>query len=151
MRFVQAELSGKGLTNRIAIASLKNLGPNTRRGIQRAFYDTGKDLVGHFNREVLAKNKTGRLYIVRSKSGSRRSHIASAAGETPGNVTGFYRKSIDYRATPKQLVFGNSAPYAGYLERGTSRMSKRPGLGNAVKDGERDIIRNLTTRIEENL
>jgi hypothetical protein len=128
--------------------SAKNLKPHTEFGIQKALWKSGKDLSAEFSRQVLAKNKTGRLYIRVDKAGRRRKHVASAAGETPANRTGFYRKSRDFIVrTHKELVFGNTAEYSGFLERGTKRMAARPGLANAIKASERNILRNLTEDI----
>lgn len=136
--------------NKRALESARNIAANTRFGIEKAWWRAGKDLIKEFNTQVLAKNKTGRLYIRRTRGGTRRKHIASAPGETPANRTGNYRKSIGFNVrSSKELVFGNSAEYAGFLELGTSRMKKRPGLGNAMKATERNIIRNLSTEISE--
>jgi len=129
--------------------SAANLAANTHFGIEKAFWQSGKDITAEFSKQVLAKNKTGRLYIIR-----KRKHRSSAPGETPANITGYYRKSLGFQVnqgTTPQLVIGNSAEYAGFLERGTRRMRARPGLRNAIKSSERDIIRNLSTDIFEAL
>ena len=129
--------------------SAKNLAANTHFGIEKAFWQSGKDITAEFSKQVLAKTKTGRLYIIR-----KRKHRASAAGETPANITGNYRKSIGFivnQGTTPQLTIGNSAEYAGFLELGTSRMRPRPGLRNSISASERDIIRNLSTDIFEAL
>lgn len=133
-----------------SLESVENIAASTRFGVERALWRSGKDLQAEFNRQVLAKDKTGRLYIRRNRAGARRQHRASAPGQTPANRTGNYRKSIGFTVDgAHQLTFGNSAEYAGFLEVGTSRMQARPGLGNTVKAGERDIIRNLAGAIEE--
>ena len=127
--------------------SAANIAANTHFGIEKAFWQSGKDITAEFSKQVLAKNKTGRLYIIR-----KRKHRASAPGETPANITGNYRKSVGFQVnqgTNPQLVIGNSAEYAGFLEMGTSRMKRRPGLRNSIKSSERDIIRNLSTDIFE--
>lgn len=135
--------------NRRALESAKELGPNTRMGVQKALYFVGKDLQSEFNRQVLAKGKTGRIYIRRIKGGARRRHRASAPGETPANRTGNYRRNIGFKVQGwRNLVFGNSAKYAGYLEKGTRRMKPRPGLANTIKASERNIIRHLAEKIE---
>lgn len=136
--------------NRRSIESAVNIAANTRRGIEKAWWRTGKDLIKEFNTQVLAKNKTGRLYIRKTRAGRRLKHIASAPGETPANITGNYRRAIGFRVRSfKELIFGNSAEYAGHLEKGTSRMKKRPGLSNTVSASERNIIRNLSTEIAD--
>lgn len=135
--------------SREAIKSAENIGIRTRFGIEKALWRSGKDVQGEFNRQVLAKDKTGRIYIRRIKGGARRRHQASAPGQSPANRTGNYRKSFDFEVRGEhELVVGATAPYAGFLELGTSRMAARPGIGNAVNASEGAIIRNLTTGIE---
>ena len=68
-----------------------NLEENTARGIRRALYKIGKDLTASFKQEVKSGPKTGRIYIVRNRLGRNVRHQASAAGETPANITGKYR------------------------------------------------------------
>lgn len=129
--------------------SAENIAANTRFGVEKAWWRSGKDLVAEFKRQVIAKDKTGRLYIVK-KGGRRYKHIASAEGETPANMTGLYRKSISFKVNgAHQLTFGNTAEHSIFLEVGTSRMKPRKGLGNTVKATERDIIRNLSSDISE--
>ena len=129
------------------VDSAENIATNTHFGIEKAFWQSGKDITAEFSKQVLAKNKTGRLYVIRG-----RKHRASAPLETPANLTGNYRKSVGFKVnqgTTPQLTIGNSAEYAGFLELGTSRMIKRRGLRNAIRASERDIIRNLSTDIFE--
>ena len=131
--------------------SAQNIAAHTRFGVEHALWRSGKDVLSEFNRQVLDKNsKTGRIYIRRIKGGARRKHQASAPFETPANRTGNYRKSVGFSVDgAHQLTIGNRAEYAGHLEVGTSRMAKRPGLGNAIAASERSIIRNLATDIED--
>ena len=132
--------------------SMEHLAANTRFGVEKALWLSGKDIKAEFNRQVLAKDKTGRLYIRRDRAGRGRRHVASAPGQTPANRSGAYRKGFGFSvAGAHQLVVGGSAEHALWLEVGTSRMRKRPGLRNSVKASERDIIRNLTTNIEDRL
>lgn len=113
----------------------------TKRGIRQGFFRLGARLKLEMNRAVLAKNKSGRVYIRTDRSGRRRLHRASAPGQTPANRTGNYRRNIGFQIRgSKQLEFGvrNGAKYAVFLEKGTSRMKPRPGVGNAVKATTRD-------------
>ena len=135
---------------RLFFESVENIQARTHFGIEKAFWKSGKDIQGEFSKQVLAKNKTGRIYIRRNSAGARRRHRASAPGETPANITGFYRKSFGFvvnQGVTPQLTIGNSAEYAGFLELGTTRMKARPGLLNSINSSQRDIIRNLTTDI----
>lgn len=132
--------------------SAENIAARTRFGVEKALWRSGKDIQKEFSRQVLAKDKSGRLYIRRTKGGARRRHIASAPGETPANRKGTYRKGFGFSvARADHLTIGDTAPHALWLEVGTSRMKKRPGLSNAIKASERNIIRNLAGEIEDAL
>lgn len=113
----------------------------TVRGIRQGFFRLGSNLKKELNRQVLAKPKGGRLYRLRTKSGRRRNHRASAPGETPANLTGNYRRNIGFQLKgTSELEFGirDGAPYAEFLEEGTPRMAARPGVTNAVQEGQRN-------------
>ena len=130
--------------------SAENLAARTHFGVEKSLWKSGKGVVGEFNKQVLAKDKKGRIYIRRNAAGSRRRHRASAAGQTAANRTGFYRKRTSFivnQGASPQLTIGNSAEYAGFLELGTSRMKARPGLLNSINASQRDIMRNFTTDI----
>lgn len=135
-----------------AFESMENLAARTRFGVEKGLWLSGKDIKAEFSRQVLAKDKVGRLYIRRDRAGRGRRHRASAPGQTPANRTGAYRKGFDFSVDgAHQLTVGDTVAYAVFLELGTSRMKPRPGLGNAVGASERNIIRNLTTSIEDRL
>jgi hypothetical protein len=138
--------------------SAENIAARTRFGVEKALWYSAKDIHAEFNRQVLAKNKTGRLYVRRIKGGARRRHIASAPGETPANRTGAYRKGFGFSVDgAHQLTIGvagasdrpKEVPL--WLEVGTRRMKARPGLANSIKASERDIIRNLAGLVEDAL
>lgn len=127
----------------------EGIAARTRFGVEKALWQSGKDIKKEFNKQVLAKDKTGRIYFRRTKGGAKRKHQASAPGQTPANRTGTYRKAFDFVVQGHhQLTIGDSAPYAGFLETGTSRMKARPGLQNAIRASERDILRNLSGDVE---
>jgi HK97 gp10 family phage protein len=137
-------------STRDAVESAENIAANTRFGVEKALWQSGKDIQAEFSRQVLAKDKSGRLYIRRIRGGTRRRHRASAPGETPANRTGAYRKGISFTVDgAHQLTVGNTEEHALFLEVGTSRMQARPGLRNSIRSSERDIIRNLSTEIED--
>lgn len=153
---IKLEIVTPGESSRF-VESAENIAANTRFGVEKALWRSGKDIHAEFNRQVLAKDKTGKLYIRRTKSGAGRRHIASAPGETPANRTGAYRKTFDFSVDgAHQLTVGlepvdysTSGVYPFYLEVGTRRMKPRPGLANSIQASERDIIRNLSGGIEE--
>lgn len=122
--------------------SVLNIAGHTRLGIIRALHKSGQGLIYSLQNEANNGLKTGIMYGT---------HKASAAGETPATITGRYANAGRLVIRPKELVFKNIAPYSGYLEFGTSRMSARPGLSNAIVDQERNIVRNFLKEIEREI
>ena len=119
---------------------IENLANMTVRGIRQGFFALGSALLTDMNAEVLKKDKTGRIYIVRTSGGKRgvgkkRRHQASAPGQTPANLTGNYRRAIGYQIYGSDsMEFGirDDADYGTFLDSGSSRMLPRPGVRNTV-------------------
>jgi len=127
--------------------SMVNIEANTKFGIERGLFRLGKDLIQSFNAET-KKRKSGILYSV---PGRRRRIRASAPGQSPAVRTGKYKKAVGYKISGSTMRFGNSVEYAGFLETGTSRMKARPGLGNALKDNQRNGLLAMADSIESEL
>lgn len=95
-----------------------------RRGIEQALYEIGDINVAEVRRLIRTGTRTGRVYIFRG-----RRHKASAPGEIPANRSGRLARSSEYRVHGwYQMTFGETAPYAIYLEGGTRRMAPRPHM-----------------------
>jgi len=93
----------------------------------------GRALSGDFVGQVMFKPKHGRVY--RMAGGI---HVASAWNETPANLTGHYRDSIEFKVRGwNGMVWGNNALYADWLEKGSSEynvpFTGRKGLWRTVK------------------
>lgn len=134
-------------SNMRSFESMTNIEANTKFGIERGLFRLGKDLIQSFNAET-KKRKSGILYGV---AGRKRRVRASAAGESPAVRTGKYKRSVGYKISGTTMRFGNSVEYAGFLETGTSRMKARPGLGNALKDNQRNGLLSISDSIESEL
>lgn len=145
----------EGKNNREIMLSLENIEDNTRRGIRQGFFRLGRLLQKNLTKEVGRKNKTGRLYSNgRTKKGRKRRHRASAAGETPAKLSGNYQKNIGYQIHGSEsMEFGvrDGAEYAKFLEDGTKNMEPRPGVGNTVKDTQKDAQRFFESSVEGSL
>lgn len=137
--------------NKRVLTQLAQSDDATRRGIRQFWFALGKTLLKSFNRAVLQKPRSGRVYLTR-KNGRTRRHVASRPGESPANLTGTYRKSADYQLRgANEMLFGVDAPYGAFLENGTRRMKARPGLGNAVAQTEGESIATAASLIEREL
>lgn len=96
--------------------------------------------------------KSGRIYFY-NKNGRRIRHIASAPSESHANLTGALNKEMNFKVTsPKEALFGysNNSKYGKFLELGTSKMSPRPTLKNAM---EKEMQKNraiLTNELNPN-
>lgn len=128
----------------------------TERGIRKAWFRVGQDLKRTANTEVLKKPKGGRTYIIRTASGRRRRHVASAPGETHANRSGRLRKAIEWRVRGDQLDFGygiiggsDSPDYASFVEEGTRRMKPRPTLRNSIESNRRNAEQHLAEAVEQ--
>lgn len=145
--------------NRRVELQIRNLDKATVRGIRQGFFKLGSALKNELNAEVLKKDKTGKVYKVRTRAGRRgvgkgRRHRSSAPGQTPANVTGNYRKNIGYQIHGSdKLEFGirDGAPYAKFLEEGTGRMKPRPGIGNTVKKMQGQSIEYFSNELKKEL
>lgn len=140
--------------NQKVFLQIDQLEQRSERGIRQGFFKLGSRLTQELRQELLKKNKRGRVYIRKDRAGRRRRHRASAAGQTPANRTGNYRKNVGYQIRgSQQLEFGvrNGAEYAKFLEDGTSRMAARPGIGNAVKATARDARSFFDSSLEREL
>ncbi len=135
------------VNNKRVMVQLGEMDDRTRKGIRQFWFALGKSLITSFNKAVLAKPRSGRTYLVR-----KRKHTASRPGETAANLTGNYRKAIDYQLRgAMEMDFGNRAEYGGYLENGTKRMKPRPGLKNAIDENEGQSITSAEALIKREL
>jgi len=124
-----------GPGNKKAFKSVRDAPGVTRRAIRQAYFKIGKDHTEELSRQMLEKNKRGRIYIRINKAGRRRRHRASAPGQTAANLTGNMRRNRGFQLKGSdQMEFGiRDTPYAEFLERGTGKMTARPSLGNTVR------------------
>ena len=93
-------------------------------------------------KKSIMKGGTGVTY---QKYNPRRQHTASQAGEPPASDTGFLVSNITSNVKEQgTAVIGQiiaSAPYAGYLEFGTSNIEKRPFMQPALERNRPKIKR----------
>tara|TARA_Y100000004_G_scaffold21419_1_gene21806 strand:- start:12 stop:452 length:441 start_codon:yes stop_codon:yes gene_type:complete len=99
-------------------------------------------LVESTTKESILKGGTGKTY---QKYNPRRTHTASAKGEPPASDTGFLVSNITSSVRKQGTsVVGQivaSAPYAPWLEFGTSTIEKRPFMQPALERNRPKIKR----------
>lgn len=65
---------------------------------------------------------------------SGKGHVPSKPGEPPNQDTGTLANNIEtVQISPLKVEVSSNAPYAAYLEYGTSRMAERPYMRPAVE------------------
>ena len=136
---IKISIIERGQTGRVLvnIGKIKNL---FNEGIRNAFFDQGDRNVKYARKEILKRNKTGRLYKIGNKL-----HRASAPGEFPANLSGKLRRGIDYTVRGhNQMEFGDRAKHGVYLEMGT-----KTALGVTKMELREHIIRTVQERGED--
>ncbi len=117
---------------------LFTLETRTQRQLNRALHQVGSEYMDH-TKNLMAEKKTGRIYNIRGIE-----HQASAPGEAPAILSGTLQRSIFYNARGHlQLVYGATAPYAAYLEDGTTIMEARPSLKRTIHEKRKETINGL--------
>ena len=135
--------------NRHVELKIAESGKLTRAGIRWAFFMLGRDLQETANREILRKPKHGQLYIVRTPSGRKRRHRASAWGEAHANLTGTLRKSMGWKVRgSNELEFGyglaKPAPdYAHNIEVTKNRPSLKLSVDANQRNAELHFARQI--------
>lgn len=115
-----------------------------RAGLKMALHDIGVDVRRETRRLIRTGSRTGRIYTFRG-----RPHQASAPGEPPANRSGKLSKSVGFRVrNHAEMVVGESAEYAKFLEDGTRKMDPRPHLIVAVRNKAQDAVNTITENVE---
>jgi len=125
---VKISIIERGQTGKVLVdvGDIKN---RFDQGIRDAFFDQGDRNVKYARKEILKRNKTGRLYMIKGKP-----HRASAPGEFPANLSGKLRKGIDYSVRgSNSMEFGDRVKYGKYLELGTKNMEPREHIVATVE------------------
>jgi len=134
----------------IKIHNLKNV---PKRATRRALYEYGSILRKKLKNAIKKKGRTGRTYNI-YRRGRKTKHIASAPFETPANITGKLKKSVDFKVEGDyKMKFGydDSVDYGKHLEKGTKKMKPRTGLKNIIdktqKQGRDKIREEINKRL----
>lgn len=132
--------------NKRTFGKIADISQDTERGIRRAFYLLGKDLVAEARQLIIKGPKTGKLYRI---SGRKKKHRASSPGEAPANLSGNLQRSVNFLVQGSDsMKFGAYIEYGGFLELGTSKMEARPYLIKAIDSNERNAEFHFQRNIE---
>ena len=94
---------------------------------------------GEAIRSIHNDPKTGRVYEMYNP---RRTHTASAPGESPASDTGNLVRNIKVKQKSKNVIAVEStADYSAFLEYGTSKMQARPFLFPAFEKSKPKITK----------
>lgn len=148
---------GQGATNKQVFRRIKKTARLSEFGIRQAWFSVGKDLIAEAKRATIVKPRSGRTYVIVTKSGKKRRHKASLPGESHANMTGTLRKSLQWKVQGTELEFGygianGAAPkYAQWVEFGTKRMAARPTAQNSIRDNEENAVQHFNREIVKEL
>ncbi len=118
-----------------------------QQGIVSGLYTFGKILGNHVKQLIEEGPKTGRIYSFRGSP-----HQASAPGEAPANKSGTLVESYNYNVRGAyEMEVGESAPYAGFLEDGTTNIEPRPHFKRAIDDKQGDLVNILYSETDKEL
>lgn len=142
----------------VAHSGLKNA---ITRGFRTGAFISGRMLVADL-RQSMGETKSGKRYRVYRGIGGKklqrsRLHVASSARETPGVVTGEFRKSIDFLVRGnRNLEFGSGSnglagAYAKILEEGSSKMDARRPVGRTVEKLKSTVKTKLTVQVNKQI
>ena len=127
----------RGFINKLEKRIVKNPERKLKKMVQRS-----TALVEGTTKQSILKGGTGITY---QKYNPRRTHTASAKGEPPASDTGFLVSNITSSVRKQGTsVVGQivaSAPYAPWLEFGTSTIEKRPFMQPALERNRPKIKR----------
>jgi len=151
-------MSFEGRSNRKTFVKLDGFKKATTKAVRLAMFDISHSHVREAKRAIKDDPKTGRVYR-RKRKGRRRTHQASAAGQTHANESGRLRDSLSFQLHGTNNIefgygvsSGKSAPeYAKFVEFGTAKMKPRPTLLNAIRKEEKNTINYFTKALDKDL
>ena len=120
-----------------------------KKDLQEPFREViqgGAQLIrGEAIKDIQTGVKSGRIY---EKYNPRRTHRASAPGQSPASDTGNLVRNIAVKMESRdQVAVVSSAPYSQFLEFGTSKMLPRPFLFPATQRSKKKIAMAIFNRV----
>lgn len=124
--------------------------PKVRAGAIDGLNAVGLAMLNAAKRRIQGGSKSGRVY---EKYGPRRTHQASAPGESPATDTGGLVNSGFHELDEQKMEVsvGFAKLYAAMLEYGTRAMAKRPFLLPTVEEWRDKIARVIRLAIQARL
>lgn len=119
---------------------LKRMAKQTAREVTRALYLVGQQVELEAERSITAGSVSGK------------GHVPSAPGQPPNRDTGVLDSNIETTVVaqnPPTVHVTASAPYAGFLEFGTSQMAERPFMRPAVAKHRGKLAANISVAVKK--
>lgn len=145
--------------NQAVYSRLENMPGNTRQSIRRGYFEYGKLWKKEVERAT-REPKTGKVYTRTSARGRRRTHRASAPGESHASDTGKLTKSAGWKVNGQLSMDlgygadGKKVPiYAAAIELGRldGTIAARPTIANAVDKTQADLARIIANSINRSI
>lgn len=145
------ELNTKGIKH---LKALSGIDKEMKAGIRYGLYNFGDKLRKDIRADILSKNKTGKVYII--KKGNRRyRHRASASGEAPANLTGNLRASVgfDVQGIDMKIGYreisqkGRPVTYGGRLEVELKRNAIEQAINNNASDFKDFVLKGVDDKV----
>ena len=146
---MQVTLTVKNLKK--VMSQLKQLNKQLEPDFQEIVKGGGQLIRGEAVKSIQQGSKSG---IVYEKYNPRRTHRASAPGESPASDTGNLVSKIIVKQQSKDKVnVESNANYSAFLEYGTSKMQPRPFMLPAFEKSKKPIVeatfKRVVKKIEE--
>lgn len=123
------------------IADLNRYVDEVEEDVSQAVTATALGIQAKAIKRIQRGTKSGRIY---QKYNPRRTHQASAPGQSPATDTGRLVGSIQAdKQTRFRWTVGTIVPYGRYLEFGTRRIAERPWLRPSVQEFKPAFIKRI--------
>ena len=121
-------------------AELRDMSSKLHTEVADAVAETTLAIESGVKLRIQRGSKTGKVY---QKYNPRRTHQASAPGQSPATDTGNLINSIYTDIAGLTGAVGSTLAYASYLEYGTTRLLARPAWTPTVEDERDEFYRRM--------
>ena len=128
------------------LKKLEKLDEHLQKPLEEAIMVGGQLIRGEAIKSIQTGAKSGILY---EKYNPRRSHRASAPGQSPASDTGNLVSKIIVKNNKDTVRVQSNANYSKFLEFGTSKMLARPFMFPAKEKSKKRIVQITANKVVE--